>query len=126
MYDSISGRFLGRDPYTYVDGLHLYASYFAISNVDPRGLCVPAKCKVASGPTFTPNGELIPIAQEIDVAFGPGGMQKVLHSVAPKFTQEAAFVNDPANGFLPQCCVVSQNIKIGDQPWEEDLSLIHI
>ena len=37
-YDSALGRFIGRDPIGYVDGMSLYASYFAVNAVDPTGL----------------------------------------------------------------------------------------
>ena len=37
IYDSASGRFLGRDPVGYVDGMSLHGVYFALSLVDPFG-----------------------------------------------------------------------------------------
>jgi RHS repeat-associated protein len=37
-YSSDLGRFIGRDPIGYVDGLNLYQGYFAPNGVDPLGL----------------------------------------------------------------------------------------
>jgi RHS repeat-associated protein len=34
----LAGRFLGRDPIGYSDGLSLYSNYFAQSDTDPSGL----------------------------------------------------------------------------------------
>ena len=39
MYDSVSGKFLGRDPSGYVDGQSLYRGYFIVTSVDPSGQC---------------------------------------------------------------------------------------
>ena len=36
-YDPVVGRFVGRDPYTYVDGLNAYRSYFAATFLDASG-----------------------------------------------------------------------------------------
>ncbi|MCA9140588.1 MAG: RHS repeat-associated core domain-containing protein, partial [Planctomycetales bacterium] len=38
MYDSMCGRFLGRDPIHYKDGLSIYRAYFVEAGVDPSGL----------------------------------------------------------------------------------------
>jgi RHS repeat-associated protein len=37
MYDASLGRFCGRDPIGYLDGMNLYHGYFAISRLDPSG-----------------------------------------------------------------------------------------
>ncbi|MEW6360280.1 MAG: RHS repeat-associated core domain-containing protein, partial [Planctomycetota bacterium] len=37
-YSTAQGRFVGRDPERYVDGMNLYAAYFAPNKVDPLGL----------------------------------------------------------------------------------------
>ena len=37
MYDSELGRFIGRDPLAYVDGLNLHRQYFGLQNLDPQG-----------------------------------------------------------------------------------------
>jgi len=36
-FEPSQGRFVGRDPVRYVDGLNLYACYFALSEMDPTG-----------------------------------------------------------------------------------------
>jgi RHS repeat-associated protein len=41
-----AGRFIGRDPLGYVDGMGLYGAYFAIGGVDPFGLkCDDEECQ---------------------------------------------------------------------------------
>jgi RHS repeat-associated protein len=47
MYAPRIGRFLQMDPLGYVDGLNLYASYFAINGVDPSGLGCIGTCSGA-------------------------------------------------------------------------------
>ena len=37
MYDSELGRFIGRDPLGYIDGMSLYRGYFSINSIDPSG-----------------------------------------------------------------------------------------
>jgi RHS repeat-associated protein len=37
----LAGRFLGRDPIGYVDGLNIYESYLGLELIDPLGLCTP-------------------------------------------------------------------------------------
>ena len=39
-YDPAIGRFIGRDPLEYVDGMSLYRAYFVPRAVDPSGTCV--------------------------------------------------------------------------------------
>jgi RHS repeat-associated protein len=39
-YDPLAGRFIGRDPLGYVDGMGLYSGYMALSSEDPLGLKV--------------------------------------------------------------------------------------
>jgi len=45
-----SGRFLGRDPSRYVDGLSLYRAYFAASLVDPFGREIPVAPMIPTAP----------------------------------------------------------------------------
>jgi RHS repeat-associated protein len=37
-FDPVLGRFIGRDPLGYVDGMSLYSAYFAPNDLDPDGL----------------------------------------------------------------------------------------
>jgi RHS repeat-associated protein len=46
----IAGRFLGRDPGRYVDGLSLYRAYFAASLVDPFGREIPVALLIPEAP----------------------------------------------------------------------------
>ncbi len=45
-FDSSNGRFVGRDPLNYVDGMSLYRGYFSPLGVDPFGLCLASYCNV--------------------------------------------------------------------------------
>lgn len=48
-YDPAIGRFIGRDPLEYVDGMSLYRGYFSISGIDPFGtICSAKKCGIES------------------------------------------------------------------------------
>lgn len=38
-YDPKLGRFIGRDPLEYVDGMSMYSGYFSPNDVDPSGTC---------------------------------------------------------------------------------------
>ena len=48
MYDAKLGRFIGRDALGFVDGMNLYAGYFAINGTDPSGnVCeIAIRCAV--------------------------------------------------------------------------------
>jgi RHS repeat-associated protein len=43
MFDSALGRFIGRDPLGFVDGMSLYGAYFAPNGTDPSGLITEAE-----------------------------------------------------------------------------------
>ncbi len=40
----LAGRFMGRDPFGYVDGLHIYRNFLVTSTTDPHGNCVKCCC----------------------------------------------------------------------------------
>ena len=53
MYDAELGRFIGRDPFGFVDGENLYRGYFAVNALDPSGKWIVQDRKEFDGPTKT-------------------------------------------------------------------------
>ena len=117
----------------YIDGMSQYRAYFVPGNVDPSGLCGGVeKCRVASGPTYTPSGKF---TVNFDGSKSLESFSMMMSSNAgndqtyegatrktvKKFFQSASFIDDPVQGYSSKCCVVSQNIKTGvNGNWEED------
>ena len=118
MYDSRSGRFFGRDPAWYSDGMNVYRTYVSLNNLDPSGMCacstksrctsiahncnVKPKCTVKGTPSLTihvwPDGNKWQMA-------GDGKSQYY------QIFLKASFVNNPANGDFCACCSVRYMIK---------------
>jgi hypothetical protein len=49
-YDGELGRFVGRDPLGYVDGMSLYRGYFVVNGVDPSGMTPSLPCSETENP----------------------------------------------------------------------------
>ena len=115
MYDSASGRFLGRDPIGAIDGLNFYIAYFGLSYMDPSGN------EIVTGP-FDDGGGLADPNNPIDPI---GTKPRIILPRTPSVNQESlgegmVLVGFPRGAITPDeataCCKnVAKNI--GKNGW---------